>query len=164
MMGVEATFGRRYNLTGAEAVSRRDYVGLCAEVVGVEPDLRFVPADLMEALWTGSRTVEIAQQTGALDVRSSGTAKKQQASGPRAMLRTRFMLCINLVQHLAPNIHWWDQDTSFSIDRLRHDVGFEPGETTASMLERAHTWWAGDAGPATSYDWTTEDQILAMLG
>ena len=118
----------------------------------------------MEALWTGEETVEIAQQTGALDVRSSGIAKKQQSSGPRAMLRTRFMLCINLVQHLAPNIHWWDQDTAFSIERLRADVGFEPSETTATMLERAHAWWAGADGPSTDYDWTTEDQILTMLG
>ncbi|MEM9463761.1 MAG: SDR family oxidoreductase [Actinomycetota bacterium] len=163
LMGVEATFGRRYNLTGAEAVTRNEYVDLCARAVGVEPDIRFVPASLMEALWTGERSVEIAQQTGALDVRSSGTAKKHQASGPRAMLRTRFMLCINLVQHLAPNIHWWDQDTAFSIDRLRHDVGFEPAETTSSMIERAHAWWASDDRSETAYDWTTEAQILAMI-
>jgi nucleoside-diphosphate-sugar epimerase len=163
IMGRQATFGRRYNLTGAEAVTRNEYVRLCAEAVGADADIRFVPADLMEALWTGERSVEIAQQTGALDVRSSATASKQQASGPRAMLRTRFMLCINLVQHLAPNIHWWDQDTSFSIDRLRHDVGFEPTETTASMLRRAHGWWADVDRGAVAYDWSTEDQILAML-
>ncbi len=164
LMGNPATFGRRYNLTGAEAVSRNDYVRLCAEAVGVDADVRYVPAELMEALWTGERSVEIAQQTGALNVRSSGTAKQQQTSGPRALLRTRFLLCINLVQHLAPNIHWWDQDTSFSIDRLRADVGFEPSETTASMLDRAHAWWAGADNADLAYDWTTEDQILAMLG
>lgn len=72
------------------------------------------------------------------------------------------MLCINLVQHLAPNIHWWNQDTSFSIDRLRNDVGFEPQETTESMLDRAHTWWAGSTNADLAYDWTTEDQILSM--
>ena len=87
------------------------------------------------------RSIDIVQQSGALDIRSSGNAKKQDAQGPRAMLRTRFMLCINLVQHLAPNIHWWDQDTSFSIDRLQTDVGWTPEHTTASMLDRAHTWW-----------------------
>lgn len=163
LMGVEATFGRRYNLTGVEAVTRNDYVRLCAEAVGVEPEVRFVPAELMEDLWTGARSVEIAPQTGALDVRSSGTARRQQTSGPRAMLRTRFMLCINLVQHLAPNIHWWDQDTSFSIDRLRRDVGFEPVETTASMLARAHDWWRAADRSATNYDWSTEDQILSMI-
>ena len=79
------------------------------------------------------------------------------------MLRTRFMLCVNLVQHLAPNIHWWDQDTSFSIDRLRRDVGFEPVETTASMLARAHDWWRAADRSATHYDWSTEDQILSMI-
>ncbi|MEM9201431.1 MAG: SDR family oxidoreductase [Actinomycetota bacterium] len=163
MMGNDRTFGRRYNLTGSNAVTRNDYVRRCADAVGLEADVRHVPADLMEALWTGERSVDIVQQTGALNVRSTGTAKQQQTAGPRAMLRTRFMLCINLVQHLAPNLHWWDQDTSFSIERLRHDVGFEPTETTASMLQRAHAWWAESDQATTSYDWTTEDQILAML-
>ena len=118
----------------------------------------------MEDLWTGERSIDIVQQSGALDIRSSGNAKKQDARGPRAMLRTRFMLCINLVQHLAPNVHWWNQDTSFSIDRLQTDVGWTPEHTTASMLDRAHTWWRDSDRADTAYDWTTEDQILAMLG
>ena len=164
LMGTAATFGRRYNLTGSEAVTRNEYVRLCAEVVGTEPDVHHIPADLMEALWTGERSIDVAQASGALDIRSSGKAKKQQTQGPRAMLRTRFMLCINLVQHLAPNIHWWDQDTSFSIDRLRADTGWEPEHTTASMLDRAHGWWAGSQRADADYDWTTEDQILGLLG
>ncbi|MEM8705125.1 MAG: NAD-dependent epimerase/dehydratase family protein [Actinomycetota bacterium] len=163
LMGVPTTFGRRYNLTGAESVTRNDYVAACAAAVGVEPDVRHIPAELMESLWTGARSIDIVQQSGALDIRSSGTAKKQQAQGPRAMLRTRFMLCINLVQHLAPNLHWWDQDTSFSIDRLRNDVGWRPEHTTASMLARAHAWWAASERAAAEYDWTTEDQILSLL-
>ena len=164
LMGRPATFGRRYNLTGAESVTRNQYVALCAAAVGVDADVHYIPADVMEDLWTGERSIDIVQQSGALDIRSSGNAKKQEAQGPRAMLRTRFMLCINLVQHLAPNIHWWDQDTSFSIDRLQTDVGWTPEDTTASMLDRAHTWWRDSDRADTAYDWTTEDQILATLG
>ena len=164
LMGRPATFGRRYNLTGAESVTRNEYVALCAAAVGVDADVHHIPADVMEDLWTGERSIDIVQQSGALDIRSSGNAKKQDAQGPRAMLRTRFMLCINLVQHLAPNIHWWDQDTSFSIDRLQTDVGWTPEHTTASMLDRAHTWWRDSDRADTAYDWTTEDQILATLG
>ena len=32
------------------------------------------------------------------------------------------------------------------------------------MLGRAHSWWAGSDNADLAYDWTTEDQILAMLG
>ena len=164
LMGRGATHGRRYNLTGAEAVTRNDYVRLAAEAVGVEADVRHVPADVMEALWTGDRSVDIAVMSGGLDVRSSGDARREQERGPRAMLRTRFMLCINLVQHLAPNIHWWNQDTSFSIERLCADTDWRPRHTTASMLDGAHDWWRSSPNAGIEYDWTTEDQILTMLG
>ncbi len=163
LMGDTATHGRRYNVTGIESVTRNEYVALAAEAVGVEPDIRHVPADVMEALWTGERSVDIAAVSGSLNVRSSDKAQQEQTSGPRALLRTRFMLCINLVQHLAPNVHWWDQDTSFSIDRLRADTDWTPREDTASMLVRAHEWWARSGREAFEYDWTTEDQILAQL-
>ena len=43
-------------------------------------------------------------------------------------------------------------------------VGWTPQHTTASMLDRAHTWWRNSDRADTAYDWTTEDQILAMLG
>ena len=164
LMGNDATHGRRYNLTGAESVTRNEYVALAAQAVGVEADVRHIPADLMEALWTGARSVDIAAASGALNVRSSDKAQQDQAAGPRALLRTRFMLCINLVQHLAPNVHWWNQDTSFSIDRLRTDTDWAPQETTASMLAKAHDWWTGSTNAGFEYDWTTEDQILAQLG
>lgn len=163
LMGVDAAHGRRYNLTGAESVTRNDYVRLAAAAAGVEADVRHVPADLMEALWTGERSVEIAAMSGGLNVRSSGDAQRAQVSGPRAMLRTRFLLCTGLVQQLAPNLHWWNQDTSFSIDRLRTDTGWAPEHTTASMLDKAHAWWAHSPNVAIDYDWTTEDQILALM-
>lgn len=164
LMGEDTTHGRRYNLTGIESVTRNEYVALAAQAVGVDADVRHIPADTMEALWTGERTVDIAALSGALNVRSSNKARKEQASGPRAMLRTRFMLCSNLVQQLAPNVHWWDQDTSFSIDRLQADTAWTPQETTVSMLAKAHAWWAASANAAHEYDWTTEDQILEQVG
>ncbi len=163
MMGNPKTFGRRYNLTGSEAVTRNDYVAMCAAAVGTDADVRYIPDDLMEALWTGQRSVHVASQTGALNIRSSDDAKQEQASVPRALLRTRFMLCLNLIQALAPNIHWWNQDTSFSIDRLRTDVGWEPEHTTATMLDRAYQWWADSEQVATEFDWSTETQLLEQL-
>jgi len=163
LMGNGSTHGRRYNLTGIESVTRNEYVALAAQAVGVEADIRHIPPDLMESLWTGERSIDIAAASGALNVRSSERAQKEQTAGPRALLRTRFMLCINLVQHLAPNVHWWDQDTSFSIDRLRADTEWVPQENTASMLVKAHEWWANSTNAGFDYDWTTEDQILAQF-
>lgn len=160
LSGRDVTHGRRYNLTGAEAVTRNEYVRLAASAVGVEADVRHVPDEVMESLWTGTRSVDIAAASGGLDVRSSGQARRQQVEGPRALLRTRFMLCLNLVQQLAPNIHWWNQDTSFSIERLRTDTGWYPEHTTATMLDRAHRWWVDSPAVDRAFDWSTEDQIL----
>ncbi len=159
MMGESVTFGRRYNLTGREGISRSDYVATIGRVVGREPEVLTIPTDVMEALWTGERSVTIGEASGALNIRSSEKSKADQA---RSLLRTRFMLSLNLVQHLAPNIHWWNQDTVFSIDRLRDDIGWQPQETTESMLERTHRWWVDSGGVDVEYDWTTEDQIRAL--
>ena len=83
LMGRPATFGRRYNLTGAESVTRNEYIALCAAAVGVDADVHHIPADVMEDLWTGERSIDIVQQSGALDIRSSGNAKQDaQACEP----------------------------------------------------------------------------------
>ncbi len=159
MTGREASFGRRYNLSGA-VVSRNDYVRIVSEIVGQPADVRFVPGELMEALWTGRRSMPVAAPSGVLDTRPTA---KPDPDDPRAILRTRFMLCLSLVQQLAPNIHWWDQDTTFSIQRLRDDIGWSPAESAESMLERAYRWWRDSGRSDIAYDWSTEDRILEMI-
>ena len=160
MMGQLQTFGRRYNLTGAHPLTRNEYVATISGIVGREAEVRFVPDNLMEDLWTGRRPVDIGPPSGTLDVRPSSPDKPED---PRAMLRTRFLLCLNLIQQLAPNIHWWDQDTVFGINRLRSDIGWVPTETTESMLDRAYRWWHDSGGVDFAYDWDAEDRILAMI-
>ncbi len=160
MMGKEITHGKRYNLTGAESLSRSDYVATIGRIIGRDPDVVTISTDIMEDLWTGRRSVSIGDMSGGLNVRSS-TGDSTDLG--RALLRTRFLLCINLVQHLAPNIHWWNQDTTFSIDRLRSDIGWAPLETTETMLARAHDWWRAAGRADYEYDWTTEDQISALV-
>ena len=51
VMHAPATVGRRYNLTGKGFQTDLGYVRTTAEHLGIEPDLRFVPFELMEALW-----------------------------------------------------------------------------------------------------------------
>lgn len=160
LMGRSATFGRRYNLTGAQAVSRRGYISTISEIIGVEPDVVTIPAELMDDLWTGQLSVGDAQTDIGMNIRSSSKA----TSNPRAdMLRRRFQIA-QLVQHLAPNIHWWNQSTMFSIDRLRDETGWAPTYDFAGAAEQTYEWFRS-AGLDTGVerDWTFEDQLLTRL-
>ena len=83
LLGVAA----RANVEGAGLLDDVDRPLPCPEVfhdvggdvvdVGVDADVHHIPADVMEDLWTGERSIDIVQQSGALDIRSSGNAKKQ---------------------------------------------------------------------------------------
>ncbi|MDW3219743.1 MAG: NAD-dependent epimerase/dehydratase family protein [Acidimicrobiales bacterium] len=160
MMGNSATLGRRYNLTGAEFVTRNHYVAtIAAAAGGDDPDVRHVPHETMEALWTGEILVDLGETGGMLQTRSTseGRANPRQSAGAQ-----RFQLA-QLVQHLAPNIHHWNASTVFSIDRLRADVGWEPEHTFASMVEDTFGWWRGTDLPAQPKDWTFEDNLLGLL-
>jgi nucleoside-diphosphate-sugar epimerase len=161
MMGKEITFGRRYNLTGKESVTRNHYVATLATVVGANnPDVRHVPYDQMDAFWTGGVLVDLGDNTGmslATRSTSSGSAAPNRSRG-----RQRFQLS-QLVQHLAPNIHHWDRSTVFSIDRLRQDIGWEPEHTFSSMVEDTFRWWSTTDHPTQPHDWTFENNLLAEL-
>ena len=160
-MGKEVTFGRRYNLTGREYVTRNGYVDVIAAAVGVSsPDIRHIEPDRMDALWAGDILVDLGDEGGmslAVRSRSGGGPAVTRSAG-----RQRFQLS-QLVQHLAPNIHHWNRSTVFSIDRVRTDVGWEPEHTFASMVDDTHRWWR-DAGLADRpHDWTFEDNLLEVI-
>lgn len=161
MMGKEVTFGRRYNLTGKEYVTRTGYVAGLAAAAGVASvDVRHIAPTTMDALWDGEILVDLGDQGGmSLAVRSRGGGNP---TVNRSVGKQRFQLS-QLVQHLAPNIHRWNQSTVFSIDRLRRDIGWEPEHTFASMAEDTFRWWH-DAGLAEQpHDWTFEDGVLAVI-
>jgi dTDP-D-glucose 4,6-dehydratase len=67
-----------------------------------------------------------------------------------------------LVQKIAPNLHRWDRNVVFGIDRLRRDIGWEPEYTFRSMVEHTYEWFRR-VGLDTSLqlDFTFEDQLLA---
>ena len=161
LMGNRATFGKRYNLTGHEAVTRNAYVTTIAEVLGYEPEVVSIPAPTMEALWTGELELGSGKANVGLDTRTSAATTKN----PRAaLLRRRFQVA-QLVQHLAPNIHWWDRSVVFGIDRLRDDTGWEPQHDFGSMVEDTYDWFCrAGLDRSRTYDWDLEDAILAELG
>jgi nucleoside-diphosphate-sugar epimerase len=121
-----------------------------------------IPADLMDELWRGERTVGDGSADVGMNIRSSTKA----TANPRAdLLRRRFQLA-QLVQHLAPNIHWWNRSTVFSIDRLRRDIGWEPDHDVASMIGQTWEWFerSGLATRVDAIDWSFEDSILELVG
>jgi nucleoside-diphosphate-sugar epimerase len=161
MMGNDVTFGRRYNLTGKEYVSRNGYVAELAAAAGVDtPDVRHVEGAKMDELWDGEVLVDLGNEGGmslAVRSRGGGNPKVNRSAG-----RQRFQLS-QLVQHLAPNIHRWNQSTVFSIDRLRADVGWEPEHTFASMVDDTFRWWHDSGLAEQPHDWSFEDNLLEVL-
>ncbi len=160
MMGRDITHGRRYNVTGPAAITRNGYVDLLADTVGVQPDVVNIPARTMEALWLGELQLGSGEASVGINIRASQRAM----DNPRAaMMRRRFQVA-HLVQHLAPNIHWWNQSTVFSVDRLRSEIGWEPEHTLQSMVEHTYDWFCREGLDTSSeYDWSFEDRLLEHL-
>lgn len=151
--------GERYNLTSPRVVTDIGYVQTIADVLGVEPDLRFVPHEVMERLWDGDLELDLGQNTRQnIDIRSSDKGKKQRAG---SALRARFKFS-TVMQRLAPNIHRWNRSVFFSSEKLHALTGWTAAHDLAAMTE--HTWdWYQSVGLAESqeFDWTFEEQLLA---
>ena len=158
MMGLPVTFGKRYNLTGAQAFTDEGYVDTFAAVMGVEPDKVFVPAPLMDAAWDGELDLGIPEPRVQMDVRTSDTARRSNAAG-----LARWQLA-TLVQKLAPNLHRWNRSVVFDINRLRRDVGWEPEFTFETMVEDTYDWWRRTGLDGTQqFDFSVEDQLLGLV-
>jgi len=155
LMGNPRTFGRRYNLTGADAFTAEGYVDTFAAVVGVEPRKVFVPPDLMDDLYTGRAWLAPGQVQARMDIRSTETVD--------ALVRQRFLLTF-LVQRIAPHLHFWNRSVVFGIDRLREDVGWRPEFSFASAVEHTYEWYRRERRhEATRFDWSWEDQLLRLV-
>lgn len=156
VMHNSATIGRRYNLTGKGFHSDLGYVTTTAAHLGVEPDIRFIPATTMDALWDGDIEISVDGSAKAnIDIRITDEARKRQQS-----VRHRFKFA-SVVPRLAPNIHRWNRSVVFGIDALRTDTGWEPQHNLASMVAQTHEWHVATGGRL--YDWTYEDELLNFL-
>ena len=153
------TFGKRYNLTGRDYWSDEGYVDTFADIVGVTPHKVFVPAQVMDELYGGQGEPAAARQ-GVPRMSQSGdsAAATVTAQGPRNVdVR-------GLIQRLAPNIHYWNDSTFFSIERLRDDVGFVPAYTFASAVEHTYDWFRREKLDETlQFDFGWEDNLVKRL-
>src|SRR5262249_46205337 len=125
LMGNPRTFGRRYNVTGADYFSAEGYVDTFAAIVGVQPCKVFVPPDMMDDLYTGR--VWLAHGEG----QSMNRSAVRGTEAADALMDQRFLLTL-LVQRISPHLHFWNRSVIFGIERLRDEVGFTPEFTFAS--------------------------------
>jgi len=155
LMGRPATFGRRYNLTGADFFTAEGYVDTFARVVGVAPNKVFVPAGLMDDLFDGRVAARRAAPVKAkIDIRST--------ERPDEIQRSRFLLSM-LVQRIAPHIHRWNANVIFGIERLRQDVAFEPALRFPAAVAETYEWFQSErVAEKQSFDFSFEDEVLRL--
>ncbi len=160
LMLKEKTIGRRYNLTGQNSQTDLEYVRITAETLGIKPDIRFIPHAFMEDLWEGAvqitnRNKKTSETNQKIDIRISAEARQRQAT-----MRHRFRFS-TVIPRLAPNIHRWNDNVTFSIDALRQDTGWEPEYDLACMVSQTHNWHRSTG--RRKFDWSYEDEILNRI-
>lgn len=159
LLGVEESFGRRFNCTGTDPHTDTRYVDVFADVVGLQPERVEVPAAVMDDLWDGR--IELGRAGGSrptMDIRPTAAALDRAL--PHAH---RFQLA-NLTQRLQPNIHRWDTDVVFSVEALRAATGWSPQYDFPAAVEHTYRWWVDtDWGSGLEYDFGWEDDILARV-
>jgi nucleoside-diphosphate-sugar epimerase len=156
MLGQRAqSFGRRYNLTGADYFSANGYVDTFAAVVGVTPNKVHVPADLMDDLYAGRVSLARGESKVKVDIRGREQADR--------LIQQRFQLTM-LVQRIAPHLHHWNKSVLFSIDRLHDDTGWRPEYSFPAAVEHTYAWFRQQRLHETlRFDWSWEDQLLALV-
>jgi len=154
LMGKPATFGRRYNLSGADYFTDEGYVDTFAEVMGVDADKVFVPPDVMDDLYAGRLRLGGAPLSARIDVRT--TRREERAAGLFQLQR--------ILQRLAPHLHHWNRSVFFSIERLREDVGFAPEYSFRGAVEQTWEWMRSEGLDETrDFDFSGEDELLARI-
>ena len=159
LLGVEASFGKRLNLTGDDPHTTKRYIDTFAQVVGVEPNVVSIPDDLMNKLWDREIKLTPPDETrSTMDIRMTPDARET------IMRHIHKMPLGNLSQRLQVSLHRWDSPTIFSIDAMKATTGWAPQHTFDSTVEATYEWWRGtELHATTTQDYTYEDEILALL-
>ncbi len=157
MMQVPATFGKRYNLTGGDCFTDEGYVDTFAEVMGIgaeNVDKVHIPADTMDGIYAGRIPLTDEPVEVLIDTRSDENHRAQS------------LFQINrIIQRIAPNIHHWDRNVIFSVERLARDTGWRPEYTFRGAVEQ--TWeWMQSTGRCEqlSFDFGFEDRLIEHIG
>ncbi|MBW2382555.1 MAG: NAD-dependent epimerase/dehydratase family protein [Deltaproteobacteria bacterium] len=153
MMQKSATFGRRYNLTGADCFSDDGYVDTFAEVMGVSVEKVYMPPELMDDIYAGRVELKGGPVKVRIDTRGDPDTRGQA------------LFQINrIIQRIAPHLHHWNRSVFFSIDRLKADTGWAPELTFRDAVEQ--TWdWMRSTGRDESLDFEFdfEDRLIERI-
>ena len=156
MMQNTKTFGRRYNLTGADVYTDEGYVDTFAEVLGVQARKVFVPAEIMNDLYSMRIPFGVGSSLSAGDT--------TRIVGGDNRMAQHFQLQ-KIMQRCAPNIHGWNRNVFFSIDRLKRDVGWEPQFTFRGAVEQTWEWMRAERLHETlNFDFEVEDELIKRVG
>jgi len=154
LMGQAQSFGRRYNLTGADCFTDEGYVDTMASVVGVEADKVFVPAELMDDLYAGRVTLGGAPVEAHVDIRTTRTDGRA----------ARLFQLQRMLPRLAPHLHHWNKSVFFGIERLKRDVGWEPEYSFRGAVEQTWEWMRSEGLDRTrDFDFSGEDELLERI-
>jgi nucleoside-diphosphate-sugar epimerase len=155
LMAKPASFGRRYNLTGADYFTAEGYVDTFAQVTGAPAEKVFIPAALMDDLFDGRVSARAVAVKANVDTRGS--------ERPDEIQRNRFLLSM-LVQRIAPHLHRWNDNVVFGVERLRQDVGWEPEVRFAAAVAQTFDWFqAARIAETQTFDFSYEDDLLRLV-
>ncbi len=159
ILGVEASFGRRFNLTGDDPHTDTRYVDVFSAVTGTSCETVSIPAELMDQLWDGE--VSVSRPGGS---RTTMDIRPTEAAVERVIPHAHKFALANIIQRLQPNVHRWDTDVVFSVDALKEVTGWAPKFTFDQAVEQTYDWWRNSEYPDTvEQDFGFEDEILAMI-
>ena len=159
-MGNPNTFGKRYNVTGKDYYTDEGYVDTFAKVVGVEPEKVFIPAPMMDDIWLDR--VSLDGDVAALRPRE--VRSYENAASVQALSQSNMRLAQSLIQRLNPQLHHWNHNTVFAIDRMRDDFGFVPDYTFQSAVEQTYDWFMSQGlDKVRQYDFGWEDTLIEAI-
>ena len=159
LCGVEASFGKRFNLTGDDPHSNRRYINTFAEVLGVTPEVVEIPAELMDKLWAKEHA-----RTPMGGTRSTMDIRPTEAAREAVTPHLHKIPLASLTQRLQPSIHDWNADCVFAVDAIKEMTGWSPAHTFDTAVADAYEWWKStDLADTTEHDWRFEDEILELL-
>jgi nucleoside-diphosphate-sugar epimerase len=149
------TYGQRYNLTGGDYFSQEGYVDTFSQILDRPAEKVFIAPALMNDLWEGRVEIEMPATQSKVDIRNKDKASR--------VMMSRFMLTM-LVQQIAPNIHYWDRSTIYSIDKLKRHTGWEPELDFSRSVERTWRWYQAEGLDKTQeFDFGFEDELVKLV-
>jgi nucleoside-diphosphate-sugar epimerase len=156
MIQKPATFGRRYNLTGADYFTDTGYIDTFAEVMGIDPahlEKVSIPGALMDDIYAGRYSFAEGPMEVLADTRSQENTRSQS------------LFQVNrIMPRLAPNIHHWNRNVCFSIEKLKEDTGWRPEYTFRGAVEQTWQWMQSTGRDQyLEFDFEFEDRLISEI-